>query len=269
MPELPEVETVRCAMERNLLGKRIVSLTTSDKSLREPLPRERLQALCGSRFIAARRRAKYLLLELDPGQTLLVHLGMSGNLLFRLAGGKHDHVCFGLDQGLPLVYTDPRRFGLVTVLTSGELARCPYLAQLGPEPLSPTFDAAYLQACCQGRSRPIKTLIMDNQMVVGIGNIYASEALFKAGIRPTTPAARVGPRRLARLAQQIKEVLHAAIRQGGTTIGDYQGVGLGGGFQQHLAVYGRGGENCLVCDRPVVNLALAGRSTYFCRHCQK
>lgn len=269
MPELPEVETVRRAMERHLVGRRIVAVEAGRRRLRAPMPRARLRRLCGTRFTAARRRAKYLLLDTDSGATLLIHLGMTGNLLFREAGQVHDHVVFRLDQGPPLVYADPRRFGLVLVLEPEELDGCPQLAGLGAEPLDPDFDAAYLGACCRGRRRPIKTLLMDSSLVVGLGNIYASEALFRAGIRPTTHAGRIGRRRLERLVCSIREVLQESIRDGGTTISDYRGSGAGGMYQQQLAVYGRTGEGCLVCDRPVRSLVMAGRSTYYCPRCQR
>ena len=269
MPELPEVETVRRAMARHLVGRRIVGVTTSDKRLREPLPGKRLQKLVGKRFVAARRRAKFLLLDLNSGPTLLVHLGMSGNLLFRPGGEKHDHAIFDLDSGPPLVYSDPRRFGMILALTPAEMETNPYLDRLGVEPLDDTFDADYLHTHCKGRTRPIKSLIMDGHIVVGVGNIYASEALFRAGIRPTTPAGRIGKRRIERLVTAIKEILSAAIRQGGTTVRTYKGTGDGGRFQQQLSVYGRADENCLVCDRPIESLVLAGRSTFYCRRCQK
>jgi formamidopyrimidine-DNA glycosylase len=269
MPELPEVETVCRAMARHLVGKRIVGVTTSNKRLREPLPRERLRNLAGSRFVAARRRAKFLLLDLDSGPTLLVHLGMSGNLLFRPGGEKHDHAIFELDDGPPLVYSDPRRFGMILILAPDELETNPYLDRLGVEPLDDSFDVDFLRGRCKDRSRPIKSLIMDGHIVVGVGNIYASEALFRAGIRPTTPAGRIGKQRIERLVTAIKEILSAAIRQGGTTVRTYKGTGTGGRFQQQLSVYGRGDENCLVCDRPIESLVLAGRSTFYCRRCQK
>jgi formamidopyrimidine-DNA glycosylase len=269
MPELPEVETVRRALARHLVGRRIVRVRTSDKDLRRPLPRARLRGLQGDCFTAAKRRAKFLLLGLESGRTVLVHLGMTGNLLFRPAGQKHDHVIFELDQGPPLVFADARRFGLVEVLDPEEVATCPHLVRLGVEPLDAGFDVGYLRGCCQGSRRPIKTLIMDGGVVTGVGNIYASEALFRAGIRPATPAHALGPRRLGRLVRQIKEVLRQSIRRGGTTISDYQGAGPGGNFQQHLAVYGRVGQGCLVCDRPVRSLVLAGRSTFYCPRCQK
>ena len=269
MPELPEVETVRRAMQRHLNGRRIASVRTSDKDLRAPLPAAQLRRLAGDLFTGARRRAKYLLLDLESGRALLVHLGMTGNLVFRSPGEKHDHVILELDQGPPLVFSDPRRFGLVLVLDPGEEAGCPYLSELGPEPLKAGFDAAYLSAQCQCRHRPIKTLLMDNQVVVGVGNIYASESLFRAGIHPLTPAEELMPDQLKVLVREVKGILREAIRRGGTTISDYLGSGQGGRFQQRLAVYGRAGENCLVCERPVESTVLGGRSTFYCPRCQE
>ncbi|MCE2451084.1 MAG: DNA-formamidopyrimidine glycosylase, partial [Candidatus Latescibacteria bacterium] len=190
MPELPEVETVRSAMECHLLGRPITRVRVSTKRLREPLPRAALRSLVGDRFVAARRRAKFLLLDLQSDRTLLVHLGMSGNLLLRPWGTKHDHVGFEFADG-GATFNDPRRFGLVLVLDEGEERTCRYLQNLGPEPLSRAFNARYLQAQCQRRKSPIKNLIMDSSTVVGVGNIYASEALFRARIHPATPAAAI------------------------------------------------------------------------------
>ena len=268
MPELPEVETVRRALEAHLVGRRIVAIQCRCPALRRPVPVPRLEQLVGSTFVAAHRRAKFLLLSLSPATTLLVHLGMTGNLLFGHGDGPHDHVWFGLDQGPPLFYRDPRRFGLIEVLSADEEARCAELAGLGPEPLTPDFSADYLQAQCRGRRRPIKSLLMDNRVVVGVGNIYASESLFQAAIRPTTPAGRISRGRLERLVHAVRAVLAAAIDAGGTTIADYQGTGAGGHFQHQLAVYGRSGKACRVCDAPVHSLVLAGRSTFYCRRCQ-
>ena len=267
MPELPEVETVRRAMERHLLGEHVRAVWTSRKRLRQPLPRARLAALVGERFVKATRRAKYLLLELESEQTLLVHLGMTGNLLFREGGQAHDHVVLNLDHGT-LVFADPRRFGMVLVLRPRELERCRYLLGLGPEPLSLDFNPDYLWSACRGRARPVKNLLLDARVVAGIGNIYASEALFRAGIRPTTRAHRLSRNRVARLTDEIKAVLRRAVCKGGTTVNDYLGTGSGGRFQQELAVYGRAGDNCLVCDGPVRNVVLAGRSTFYCSTCQ-
>ena len=269
MPELPEVETVRRAMERHLNGQQILAVRTSGKRLRAPLPTARLRQLVGDTFAQARRRAKYLLLDLESGRTLLIHLGMTGNLVFRAPGEKHDHLVCELAQSPPLVFSDPRRFGLVLVLDPGEEAGCPYLSELGPEPLEAGFDAAYLSAQCRRRRRPIKTLLMDNQVVVGVGNIYASESLFRAGIHPLTPADQLSGEQLKTLVREIKGILRESIRRGGTTISDYLGSGHGGRFQQQLAVYGRAGENCLVCERPVESAVLGGRSTFYCPSCQQ
>jgi len=269
MPELPEVETVRRAMAAHLIGRRIIRVQTSNKRLREPLPKPRLKALAGVSFTCAERRAKFLLLHLDDGQSLLVHLGMTGNLVFRQATEKHDHVIFELDGGLSLVYADPRRFGMVLVCSAAELAASPYLNRLGVEPLDDAFNLEFLWSHCKGRERPIKNMIMDSHVVVGVGNIYASEALFNAGIRPTVAAKRLSKVRLGRLVEAIKAVLRDAIQAGGTTISDYLGDGSGGRFQQSLAVYGRTGQGCLVCERPVQAMVMAGRSTFYCSGCQK
>lgn len=269
MPELPEVETVRRAMAMHLTGKRIENVRSSGLPLRATPSRSRLLSLRGCRFTGARRRAKFLLLDLSDGRVLLVHLGMTGNLLFREETRLHDHIVFELDDGPPLVYADPRRFGTVMVLNGSELSDCAHLSQLGVEPLGEQFDADYLLRQCRGRVRPIKNLIMDARIVAGVGNIYASEALHRARIRPSTPAGRIGRHRLQRLVEAIRNVLNESIQAGGTTISDYQGHGGGGRFQQNLAVYGRAGANCLVCERPIESEVLAGRTTYFCRRCQR
>ncbi len=278
MPELPEVETVRSAMERHLLGACISEVWTSRKRLREPVPRARLDSLVGDRFTRATRRAKYLLLEVDSKRTLLVHLGMTGNLLFRNNHELHDHVVFGIEHSTlsqseltrsKLVFSDARRFGMVLVLEPDELEQCRYLQRIGPEPLSAAFDVDYMWSVCRARARPIKNVLLDGHVVAGIGNIYASEALFRAGIRPTIRASRLSKKRVAVLVEQIKAVLRQAIRQGGTTVSDYLGSGSGGRFQQQLAVYGRADENCTVCDAPVRNLVLAGRSSFYCPECQR
>lgn len=253
MPELPEVEAVRSNMESSLLGKKVVRVSTSNKRLRQPLPRTRLRSLKGSRFLSARRRGKYLLLDLDSDRTLLVHLGMTGKLVFRPRGAKHDHVVFELDNGPPLIFNDPRRFGLILVLKPDELETSPYLTRLGVEPLSHAFNTRHLREQCSSSNRPIKNLIMDGHIVVGVGNIYAVEALFKAGIHPTTPANRINPENISRLVKAIKKILRAAIRQGDIP----------------FAVYGRAGQKCTVCNTPIERIVLAGRSTFYCKRCQK
>jgi len=253
IPELPKVERLRRKIEPELRGRTIVGVATSTHNLRASLPQSRLQALKGSRFIGVRRRGKYLLLELDSQQAVLVHLGMTGQLVFRLGGDKHDHVIFELDAGLPLVFNDQRRFGMVLVFNNGDLATCPYLTRTGVEPLSAAFTPRYLWEHCQRRQRPIKNLIMDQSVVVGLGNIYANEALFGAGIRPTRPAGRLSPKRLRELVRHISICLRVGIDQ-----------------ENPLRfVYGRGDENCLVCDTPIVKVKMAGRSTFYCPRCQR
>lgn len=269
MPELPEVETVRRAMQEALPGRAIRRVETSDKRLREQLDRPRLQSLHGERFTGARRRAKYLLLDLDSGATLLVHLGMSGNLLLRDPGAKHDHVVFHLDGERPLVFNDPRRFGMVLVLEEGEEEQCRYLNNLGAEPLTASFNTRYLAAACRERGTPIKNLIMDGHIVVGVGNIYASESLYYAGINPQTPAGAIAEEALAELVRSIKRVLRNAVRKGGTTISDYLGSGEGGRFQQRLAVYGRAGQPCRRCKGALQSIVMGGRNTFFCPRCQQ
>jgi len=269
MPELPEVETVCRTMQQALPGRSIERVETSDKRLREPLARARLSSLCGERFTGVRRRAKYLLLDLESGTTLLIHLGMSGNLLLRDPGEKHDHVIFYLDSERPLVFNDPRRFGMVMVLEEGEEEDCRYLSSLGVEPLTAAFNKRHLIAACRGRKTPIKSLIMDGHIVVGVGNIYASESLFGAGIHPQCAAGDIDVERLQQLVKSIKAVLRSAVRKGGTTISDYLGSGEGGRFQQRLAVYGRDGQPCRTCDHSIQSLVLSGRNTFYCPRCQQ
>ncbi|MBC8233393.1 bifunctional DNA-formamidopyrimidine glycosylase/DNA-(apurinic or apyrimidinic site) lyase [bacterium] len=253
MPELPEVERLRRQIEPELIGRTINCVFTTPKNLREPLPQSQLQALQGSCFVRIRRRGKYLILDLDNQEALLVHLGMTGQLVFRTGGDKHDHIVFELDEGLPLVFNDQRRFGRVLVLQTGNLETCSYLAQLGVEPLSAEFTLQYLWENCRQRKRPIKNLIMDQHVVAGIGNIYASEALFGAGIRPTRAAGRIGQQRLRELVRHIKICLRVGLDQESPL----------------WFVYGRAAENCLVCDTSIVRVKMAGRSTFYCPECQR
>ena len=269
MPELPEVETVRRAMEAHVVGRRIENVWCSNLRLREPLSKRRLRTLKGRQILSCERRAKYLLLHLEGARTLLVHLGMSGNLLVTDERQKHDHVIFHLDDGAPLVYHDPRRFGIVLALTATQLKNCVWLQGLGVEPLSADFDVDLLAAACKGRQRPIKTLLLDGHVVVGVGNIYASEALFAAAIRPTTAARRISRPRLERLVDTIRTTLQQAIDHGGTTIRDYAGSGTGGYFQRQLAVYGREAEPCRTCGAKIKSIVQSGRSTFYCPQCQR
>lgn len=272
MPELPEVETTRRGIEPHLLGRCLGEMVIRETRLRQPVP-ESLGELAGREVTGVRRRGKYLIVDLAPAGAVIIHLGMSGSL--RLVGGgedfrKHDHLAFGLPGGWQLRYHDPRRFGLVLHVPEGDPLEHPLLVSLGPEPLSGDFDAAHLHAACRGRSAGIKQVIMDPRVVVGVGNIYASEALFRAGIRPRTAAGRLSRPRLARLVEAIRQVLAESIEQGGTTLRDFvNSAGEPGYFRQRLFVYERGGQPCRQCGAAVRHAVLGQRSTYWCPVCQR
>ena len=271
MPELPEVETTRRGIEPHLVGKRITEVIVRETRLRQPVPPE-IDAFTGLRAGSLDRRGKYLIAGFPGGRHLLIHLGMSGSLRVCQPADdlrRHDHLILRLENRREIRYHDPRRFGIVLPITGDPLDH-PLLRKLGPEPLEDGFDAGILAHACDKRRTPIKTLIMDSRVVVGVGNIYASEALFRAGIRPTTPASRVSRKRLERLVETIREVLQDSIRQGGTTLRDFVGSdGTPGYFRQQLFVYERGGEPCRVCATPIRHAVLAQRSTYWCPACQK
>lgn len=269
MPELPEVETVRRAMQKTLPGKRILGVSSSGKRLREPINYSRIHRLIGDTFTEITRRAKYLFLHLKSGTTILVHLGMSGNLLLREQEKKHDHVILRLDTERSLVYNDPRRFGMILILKQNEFDSCSYLKHLGVEPLTPKFNKRYLIRKCHGRNTPIKNLIMDNRVVVGVGNIYSNESLFKAKIHPQVPAKNLNQTQIMILTRAIKNILRGAVKKGGTTINDYLGTGEGGRFQQKLSVYGRNKQSCRKCTQTIQRVNIAGRSTFFCPFCQQ
>lgn len=270
MPELPEVETTRRGIAPSLVGRRVTRVVLRERRLRWPVPAGFERQLQGRRITAVERRAKYLLVRTDGG-TLLAHLGMSGSLRVlsrELPPRPHDHVDLVLDSGRVLRFNDPRRFGSLHWI-DGDVATHPLLAGLGPEPLEPGFDGEHLWRRARGRRVAIKPFIMNAQVVVGVGNIYASEALFRAGIRPTAPAGRLSRARMERLAQAIRAVLGEAIRVGGTTLRDYVAPdGAPGYFRQQLFVYERAGEACRRCGAPIRQRVLGQRSTYWCPACQ-
>lgn len=276
MPELPEVETIRRGLARQVVGWRIRRVAIHERRLRFPVSRRLAARVTGCRILAAERRAKYLILPLDSGDRLLIHLGMSGRLSvlsWPQPPGKHDHVDFELadadDQRSLLRFRDPRRFGAV-LLWSATQPHHALLAALGPEPFDPAFDADYLFARARGRRVAVKNFIMDGRIVVGVGNIYASEALFRAGLRPTRPAGRVTRAEFARLAAHIREVLGDAIAQGGTTLRDFAGAhGETGYFRVRLDAYGRDGQPCRVCGSEIQRLRVGQRSSFYCPHCQR
>ncbi|MFT7527265.1 MAG: formamidopyrimidine-DNA glycosylase [Arenicella sp.] len=270
MPELPEVETTCRGISPHLCGKTLTQATVRNHSLRWPVPRRLNSILQGQTLKQVSRRAKYLLLEFDTGH-LLCHLGMSGSMRICKANDapkKHDHIdlIFG---SVCLRYHDPRRFG--AMLWTKEAPQLHELIRhLGPEPLSDAFDASTLFGKSRKRSQAIKTFIMDNKIVVGVGNIYANEALFNAKIKPTRPAGKLTKTQSEQLSAEIKTVLADAIEQGGTTLKDFVGGdGKPGYFAQKLKVYGRSGEPCVACSKPLKEIRLGQRSTVYCTQCQK
>ncbi len=271
MPELPEVETTRAGIEPHLLGQRVVAVTICQRKLRQPVTAELATGLKNKEIQAVERRGKYLLLKSMSG-TVIIHLGMSGSLRLvdkEVPPEKHDHVEFLLASGQSLRYRDPRRFGLVLWTVQDPLQH-PLLAKLGVEPLDDEFDVDYLYTITQQRSVAIKQFIMNGQVVVGVGNIYASEALFRAGIHPARAAKRISRARCERLVVAIKSVLAEAIEQGGTTLRDfYNGAGEPGYFKQRLQVYGRGGEACVQCGTAIRQIVQGQRSTWYCGRCQR
>jgi formamidopyrimidine-DNA glycosylase len=270
MPELPEVETTLRGLEPHLRGKRVTGVTLRRPDLRWPIPPEVAALLPGERITGLRRRAKYLLLDTAPGSALL-HLGMSGSLRVlpaRTPVAAHDHVDLVLDSGKVLRFNDPRRFGCLLWQPAGSTHEL--LAGLGPEPLSDGFDGDYLYARSRGRSASIKTFLMDQAIVVGVGNIYAAESLFRAGIAPGRAAGRVSRARYAELATAVRAILGHAIERGGTTLRDFISPdGAPGYFEQELSVYGREGEPCRRCGATLKGNRLGNRATAWCSGCQK
>ena len=270
MPELPEVETTRRGIAPLITGKRLKGAVVRDSRLRQPVTSGLADILKGEKIKAVSRRGKYLLLELEHG-TLMIHLGMSGSL--RILPAKtppalHDHVDLLFD-GECLRLRDPRRFGLVLWFDTPAREH-PLLSRLGPEPFVAEFNGDYLYNLSRGRRVAVKQFIMNSRVVVGVGNIYASEALFDAGIRPTRPAGRISRSRYVALAASIRRILERAIEQGGTTLRDFRREdGNPGYFSQELKVYGKEGEPCPECGAPIRNLVIGQRSSYYCANCQR
>jgi formamidopyrimidine-DNA glycosylase len=275
VPELPEVETALRGIRPHLEGRRIERLLVRDGRFRQPVPPDLPDLLAGESILALARRAKYLLIRLENG-TLILHLGMSGSL--RLVPARspplaHDHLDLILSDGRCLRFHDPRRFGLFLWTPDPPemaLARHPLLCDLGPEPLEEGFDGDRLHRLAQGRRIAVKPFVMDAAVVVGVGNIYASESLFLAGIHPARAANRISLARYRRLAETIRTVLSGAIQQGGTTLRDFvKEDGNPGYFAQSLNVYGRTGEPCHTCGTPIRECRLGQRSSFYCPRCQR
>jgi formamidopyrimidine-DNA glycosylase len=278
MPELPEVETVCRGLAPFLEGHKLVRVDQRRKDLRFPFPEKFAARLRNRRVDHMHRRAKYILAHLDNGTVLIIHLGMSGRMTITPPGqnapapGKHDHVVFGTDDGAVIMFNDVRRFGLMTLAQENELADHPLLRDIGPEPLGNEFSGATLSEALKSRKTPIKSALLDQKIVAGIGNIYACEALYRAGISPKRLAASVAGARAERLVPAVRDVLSEAIAKGGSTLKDYvQTDGELGYFQHEFAVYGREGEPCPGCNcgGAVQRIVQAGRSTFFCAKRQR
>jgi formamidopyrimidine-DNA glycosylase len=283
MPELPEVETVRRGLVPAMEGKRILRADVRRRDLRWPLPERMAERLTGARVERLRRRSKYILADLDTGETLIMHLGMSGRMLVsgltlgqfhfdHPAPEKHDHVILDMEGGARVTFNDARRFGMMDLVATEAAEAHPLLAGLGPEPLGNEFSEAYLVARLKGRNTPIKAALLDQKVVAGLGNIYVCEALYRAGIDPRRKVGRISAERIAALVPVIREVLGEAIEAGGSSLKDYrQADGELGYFQHSFKVYDREGAPCVTpgCPGVIRRIVQSGRSTFFCPVCQR
>lgn len=282
MPELPEVETVRRGLAPVMEGGLIAKAEVRREGLRWPFPKDMALRLTGQRVLGLRRRSKYILADLSSGETLLVHLGMSGRMLisgamqgafFRdhPAAEKHDHVVLTMDGGARITFNDARRFGAMDLLPTANAQAHPLLARIGPEPLGNEFNDAYLAQRLAGRATPIKSALLDQQILAGLGNIYVCETLFRARIAPDSLARDLSRTQISSLVPIIRAVLEEAIEAGGSSLRDYrQADGELGYFQHHFAVYGREGEPCPTpgCHGTIQRIVQSGRSSFYCPHCQ-
>jgi len=270
MPELPEVETIRRSLLPHVIGARVTAVTVRERRLRRPIAANLEARLRGRRFVALERRGKYLLFGLDDRRALLVHLGMSGSLELAPLGrafAAHDHVAITLDRARVLVFNDPRRFGLLRL---GRTADFTELDNVGRDPLTAAPTPDEWRTLVRGRRLPIKNLVMDQRVLGGVGNIYANEMLFRAGIRPRRRAAGLHRPELERLSTAMRHVLEEAVDLGGSSISDYRDAnGRPGFFQMRHAVYDRAGEPCRVCAAPIKRIVLSGRSSFYCPRCQR
>ncbi len=279
MPELPEVETVRRGLAPAMEGAQIISARINRAGLRFAFPPRFCERLQGARVRALRRRAKFLLADLDSGETLLAHLGMSGRFSVIAPRGAppdtnpvHDHVELGMSNGQRIVYNDPRRFGFMDLAATRDLDAHRFLAGLGPEPLGNAFGAPWLAGRFARSLRPVKAALLDQRVVAGLGNIYVCEALHRAGIHPNVKTGRLGAARLERLAASIRSVIAEAIEAGGSSLRDYAAAdGALGYFQHRFAVYGRAGRACLrdSCPGTIRRIVQSGRSSFYCPRCQR
>lgn len=283
MPELPEVETVRRGLIPVMEGQTIVQARVNRPDLRWPFPANMASRLQGQRVLALRRRSKYILADLGSGETLLIHLGMSGRMLIsgtvtgqfhqdHPAAAKHDHVVFDMGQGARVTFNDARRFGAMDLMLTAQAESHPLLAALGPEPLGNAFDEDYLLSRLNGRRTPIKSALLDQHVIAGLGNIYVCEVLFRAGLDPRLMAGDIAPQRLRGVVPIIRQVLHEAIEAGGSSLRDYrQADGELGYFQHRFNVYDREGAACVTpgCNSLIARTVQSGRSSFYCPTCQR
>ncbi|MFV2051312.1 bifunctional DNA-formamidopyrimidine glycosylase/DNA-(apurinic or apyrimidinic site) lyase [Aliiroseovarius sp. YM-037] len=283
MPELPEVETVRRGLQPVMEGQRIAKADVRRADLRWPFPPRMAERLTGATVTALRRRSKYILADLDTGETLLIHLGMSGRMLIsgqtvgefahpHPAPEKHDHVVLDMDGGARVTFNDARRFGAMDLAPTSEVESHKLLAQLGPEPLGNAFDEPYLIGQLRGRGSPIKTALLDQRIVAGLGNIYVCEVLHRVGISPKRKASAISAPRVATLVPAIRDVLSEAIDAGGSSLKDYRQTGGELGYFQHsFRAYGREGDVCQTadCKGTIGRIVQSGRSTFYCAQCQR
>ena len=283
MPELPEVETVRRGLMPAILGQIIFRAEVNRPDLRWPFPKNMAKRLTGARVTALRRRSKYILMDLDRGETLIIHLGMSGRMLIsglklgnffteHPATEKHDHVVFQMENGARVTFNDARRFGAMDLATTAEVESHKFLTSLGPEPLGNSFNESYLKGALTGKNSPIKTALLDQRIIAGLGNIYVCEVLYRSKILPTQKAATLSKLAIGKIVPTIREVLEEAISAGGSSLKDFRQTGGELGYFQHsFQVYGREGETCKekACKGTIKRITQSGRSSFFCPQCQR
>jgi formamidopyrimidine-DNA glycosylase len=271
MPELPEVETIAQELRSHILGEKFTHVHINRYKLRITIPAFLSELVTNQKIIKIQRRAKYILIYLDNEYVLVLHLGMSGKVLInpKEPSRKHDHVIFTFANNYKIIFNDPRRFGLVTIIHNSDLTLSKHFARLGPEPLSPEFNSHYLLNKIKKRLMPIKTMIMNNQIVVGVGNIYACESLFRCGLSPLRGANTITEKEAEKLVIAIKQTLEDAIIAGGSSLKDYVNTsGNVGSFQNTFQVYGKTNQSCNVCNTIITNIRQSGRSTFYCGTCQ-
>jgi formamidopyrimidine-DNA glycosylase len=270
VPELPEVETIKKALEQNLLDQTLSAVEVLNPKLRFKVPTKELKALVDHKIISIRRRSKYLLLDFSNALTLIIHLGMTGRLLLDGKSYKHDHVILTFKSGQRLTYNDVRKFGLIDICQSGDLDNHKLIKNLGIEPLESKFTKANLKEIFSNKSKSIKLAIMDANLVVGVGNIYASESLFESKISPLRQASSLKEFEIENLRKAIIKTLKAALKAGGSTLKDFKHLsGDSGYFQHSFLVYDREGQACKNCKKAIIRIKQQGRSTFYCTNCQK